>query len=101
MPDPRVALTWEGPVALITIDRPERRNAVDGRGEALSERIEGALGRRSVERHSHAHVRGVNVPQDDMGISHRCEDPPWFRCRTPPCESSRDGARARCRPAGI
>ena len=29
MPDPRVALTWEGPVALITIFRPEKLNALD------------------------------------------------------------------------
>ena len=29
MSDPRVALTWEGPVALITIYRPEKLNALD------------------------------------------------------------------------
>ena len=29
MPDPRVALTWEGPVALITIYRPDKLNALD------------------------------------------------------------------------
>jgi enoyl-CoA hydratase/carnithine racemase len=29
MPDPRVALSWEGPVALITIYRPDKLNALD------------------------------------------------------------------------
>lgn len=29
MSDPRIALTWEGPVALITIYRPEKLNALD------------------------------------------------------------------------
>lgn len=29
MPDPRVALTWDGPVALITICRPDKLNALD------------------------------------------------------------------------
>ena len=45
MPDPRVALTWEGPVALITIYRPDKLNALDldmlaALDDALSE-IEG------------------------------------------------------------